>query len=33
VHLSDTGSNFLIEGIKRSLFPCPEFCQEQILRK
>jgi peptidoglycan/LPS O-acetylase OafA/YrhL len=28
VHLSDTGSNFLIEGIKRKLFPCPEFCQE-----
>jgi peptidoglycan/LPS O-acetylase OafA/YrhL len=33
VHLSDTGSNFLIEGIKRTLFPCPEFCQEQTLRE
>jgi peptidoglycan/LPS O-acetylase OafA/YrhL len=29
VHLSDAGSDFLIEGIKRSLFPCPEFCQNK----
>lgn len=33
VHLSDVGSDFLIEGIKRSLFPCPEFCQKQIPRE
>jgi hypothetical protein len=31
VHLSDAGSDFLIEGIKGSLFRCPEFCQKQIL--
>jgi hypothetical protein len=33
VHLSDTGSDLLIEDIKRNLFPCPEFCQKQILRE
>jgi peptidoglycan/LPS O-acetylase OafA/YrhL len=33
VHLSDAGSDFLIEGIKRSLILCPEFCQKQILRE
>jgi hypothetical protein len=33
VHLSDAGSDFLIKGIKGNLFPCPEFCQEQIMRE
>ena len=28
VHLSDAGSNFLIERIRRSLFPQPDFNQE-----
>ena len=28
VHLSDAGSNFLIEQIRRSLFPQPDFNQE-----
>jgi hypothetical protein len=28
VHLSDAGSNFLIEQIKRSLFPQPAFNQD-----
>jgi hypothetical protein len=27
VHLSDAGSNFLIERIRRSLFPQPDFNQ------
>jgi hypothetical protein len=28
VHLSDAGSNFLIERIRRGLFPQPDFNQE-----